>query len=259
MPKTRQPSSKKKFQERKTRPRKNQVMRLGPLSLPNLRAYLRPQKYWLKQQLAPTTITSSTTVTTFTATNFTFSSLDQVNNLTAIFDQYRFAKVRVEWLPQFNDNNTVTVDTGSFATVVDFDDNTALASYNSAVDYSNCIQSSGYTPHVVEFVPCIAVAAYAGAFSSFANQPAPWIDTASSGVQHYGVKTAWTVTSSVITYRQQITLWMEFQNVPKLIGVLPPCKPLDDKVNRLTGGCKFGIHLAESSMLSNMPRDATLF
>jgi len=102
---------------------------------------------------------------------------------------------------------------GQFVSVIDYDDAVNLTTFASALDYPSAFQSEGYTPHRHVFVPHIAVAAFAGTFTAYANEEAPWIDCASNTVQHYGVKTAWSGTSAVFLYDVRVRVIVQFRNV----------------------------------------------
>jgi len=62
--------------------------------------------------------------------------------------------------------------------------------------------------------PHIATAAYSGVFTSFKNEPSTWIDVASPGVQHYGLKVAADVTSTnSVAIKMFVRVWVQFRNV----------------------------------------------
>jgi len=179
-----------------------------------LRSTLDNKPFNIIQSLPPITLTSSSVAPVFSAQNFTFNQFDQVTQLAAVFDQYRFVMIECEFIPGVNDNNVAATNMGLFATVIDYDDATVLSSFNTALDYTNCLVGSGYEAQRRTFIPHTAVAAYAGAFTSFSNVTSPWIDSGSPSVQHYGLKTAWTATT---TTAQIMTLlpkvWVQFRNV----------------------------------------------
>jgi hypothetical protein len=107
------------------------------------------------------------------------------------FDQYRYKAVRVSIRPQ---QNAVGLTTNSTTTVVplycviDYDDDAALGSIGAAEAYSNCVVLEPGQSLSRTFKPRIAMAAYSGAFTSYANMEPQWIDAASNGVRHYGIK-----------------------------------------------------------------------
>lgn len=170
--------------------------------------------YKISQFVALSTFVSNSAVAVFYAQAFVASAIDQISSLTAVFDQYRIAEVEIWFWPRITPGTGVTVDAGMMATAVDYDDANALTTFPQALDYQNVLVSDGRQGHYHRFVPHVALAAYSGAFTSFANKPAPWIDAASTGVQHYGIKAAWTATDvSLYTYSVQARLHMEFRNV----------------------------------------------
>jgi len=158
-------------------------------------------------------LTSSTTVPTFTATNFTLSGLDQAASLQAVFDQYRIKMIEVSFHPRVSQESSTSANTGIFTTVVDVDDSTTLSSIGSANDFSTALTGRGFDSQVRTFVPHVAGAVYSGAFTSFSNLTSPWIDTLSPNVQHYGIKTAWSSTDSVYTFDASVRVWYQFRNV----------------------------------------------
>jgi hypothetical protein len=158
-------------------------------------------------------LSSSASLATFAAYNFTLASLDQYTTLVTLFDQYRFKEVEIMFSPRTIGANGTSTNTGQFATVVDYDDSSTLGTYAQALDYQNVQTSYGTDGHYHRFKPHAAVAAYSGSFSSYANLESPWIDCASSSVQHYGVKTAWTVTDTVYTFDLTARFQLEFRNV----------------------------------------------
>jgi len=108
---------------------------------------------------------------------------------------------------------SATTNPGILVTVVDNDDSNNLTSFAQAEDYENAIVGTGIQCQTRTQVPHAAVAAYSGAFSSFANVASPWIDCTSAGVVHYGIKTAWSTTDIVYTTDITNRYWFEFRNV----------------------------------------------
>jgi hypothetical protein len=162
------------------------------------------------------TATSSTIANTYTYNNFVFNLMDQNSQLSAVFDQYRVQMLEFTYYPRINvvdGNSAGPTNSGFFHTVIDYDDSSLLTSIGQALDYPNCLVTPGSVIQKRTFVPHVAVAAYAGAFTSFANMGPTWIDCTSNGVVHYGVKTAWTVTSQALTYDVVCRVWMQFRNV----------------------------------------------
>jgi len=152
--------------------------------------------------------------------NFELSNLDNVANLQAVWDQYRIDAVTVTIKPQNNAIGMVTNSTTTlvdFYSVIDYDNSTALGSVAAARAYDNCVIQSPAESCSRTFVPRIAVAAYSGAFTSFANMPPEWLDSASPNVAHYGLKTyvPGGAAGQVLLQTWEITfeLWVSFRSI----------------------------------------------
>jgi hypothetical protein len=169
--------------------------------------------YDVVQTLLGTVVTSSISVPTYTSQYFRLSDFDNGGNFATVFDQYRISMLEVTYEPVFN-VSAATGDPGRFVSVVDLDNATNVTSVNNALDYPGAIVTQGMEKfHRHTFVPHCAVAAYSGTFTSYMNVEAPWIDSATQGVQHYGVKTAWSVTSYINTYSTIVRAHLQFRNV----------------------------------------------
>jgi hypothetical protein len=170
--------------------------------------------YRILQMVNIGSITSSASLAVFNGVVFSLSQVDQVSSLIAVFDQYRITEIEVWYMPRTSSTSvTGTGNAGLLASVLDYDDGTALTSFASALDYTNALVSSGVDGHYRRFKPHCAVAAYSGAFTSYANVESPWLDAVSTTVQHYGVKTAWTVTDTAYTQDILARFHVEFRNV----------------------------------------------
>jgi hypothetical protein len=120
-----------------------------------------------------------------------YFSLSASGLSTGPFDQYRIDCIRFSVLPQNNAIGLVTNSTTSLVPlyhVIDYDDANALGSATAALAYNNCVTLSPGESLERTFRPRMALAAYSGAFSSYANVDPVWIDVVSTGVQHYGAK-----------------------------------------------------------------------
>jgi len=160
-------------------------------------------------------ITNSTTVPVYGALYFTASQLDNFSSLASVFDQYRIALVEARFSPQVNTNYVGSgTNDGQYVTVVDLDDSTNLGTFNQGLDYPGAQCTQVIRAHKHTFVPHVAVAAYSGSFTSYANEEAPWLDVGSPSVQHFGLKwvfnTASTYTSSVDIITR---VWLQLRNV----------------------------------------------
>jgi hypothetical protein len=169
---------------------------------------------WTVIQTLPLfTYTSSSSVPTFASYNVILSSFDNSTNFIAVFDQYRISLVEYTILPRFTTDTSSVTDPGRMVSVVDLDDSTNLTTFNQSLDYPGAQVTEGTKRHRHTFTPCIAVAAYSGTFTSYANESAPWIDCASSSVQHYGIKVAMSATSAAQVYDIVVRARLEFRNV----------------------------------------------
>jgi len=167
--------------------------------------------YKIQQELLQSAfLTTSATLVVGSAASFTLASLDNAASFALVFDQYRIAKIE-SWLYDASGGANV-ITGGSLFSVIDYDDATALTTVASICDYQNVLSSPTGQSHYHVFVPHVAVAAYSGVFTSFANEAAPWIDVASSGVIHFGIK-AITTAGIVVAYSLQSRLFLEFRNV----------------------------------------------
>jgi len=157
-------------------------------------------------------ISSSTTVPIFGSVNFNASQFGQFPDLAAVFDQYRILAVECIFRPTVNSVTQSTATPGELTVVIDQDDANAATSLTQLQEYGTQITKPGYKKIRRCFKPHIAMAAYSGAFSSFANVRDQWLDVASPGIQHYGLKFGWSVTSQVYSYDATIRAHFQFRS-----------------------------------------------
>lgn len=157
--------------------------------------------------------TSSATVPVFAGQAFSFINVDQNAALTAIFDQYRIREIECWLVPQFTAAANNNAAAGCVASVIDLDDSTNTITVDSAGDYTSAVITSIDQGHYRHFIPHVADALYSGAFTSFGSVAAPWIDTASNTVQHYGLKFAVDPTPTTWSYSIIFKLHLDFRNV----------------------------------------------
>jgi hypothetical protein len=147
-------------------------------------------------------IIGSTIATTYAAFNFALSSFSGYANYTALFDQYLLQEVELYLEPQGVNVNDLIAPT--LVTCVDLDDSATPTTISTVADHQQAMIGQGLNGRYMRFKPHVAVATYGGAFTSFANIPACWIDSGSPGVQHYGFKVAFTATPVAVTYNLSI-------------------------------------------------------
>lgn len=159
---------------------------------------------WLQQSAA---------TNTFQTANFTTAQCPDFSSLSSVFDQYRLVCVEAILRPQAQASAPTAPSGGELLSVIDYDDSSNLTTIAQATEYDNCVITSPWQVSRRCFKPRVAVAAYGGAFTSFANMEAPWIDAASTAVQHYGIKYALTtgITGSLAVFDQIINSVWEFR------------------------------------------------
>jgi len=212
----------KRYPKKKSRPSRNDIHQTsdGPISNELVKDVKFPLNGTLGNNVvnviaafeSPSVHTSSASVPTFVSYATTLNSFDKVSSYTGCFDQYRIRMIEMVLIPHASDNTTFSASSGLFTTVIDYDDATNLTTVADALSYSTSLTTSGTTIQKRCFIPHIADAVYSGAFTSFGNETCPWIDAASTTVQHYGLKSAWTTSSAVCAYDLVVRAWIQFRN-----------------------------------------------
>jgi hypothetical protein len=109
----------------------------------------------------------------------------------ALFDEYRIECIKVKFRPRFNMFTIGSVGTNKLPrlyTVIDYDDASTPTDINALKQYQSCRECNFDQSMVRTFRPKCAAALYSGTFASYGNMDHMWIDMASPGVQHYGLK-----------------------------------------------------------------------
>jgi len=173
----------------------------------------RPRTYTISQSYeALSPFTTSTSLNSFLSYTVSLGAVDQSSSLAQVFDQYRIIEAEL-WLMPRASAAASNSDGGILSSVIDLDDATLLTQLNQAGDYSSCITSEPTVGHYRRWVPHAAIAAYSGAFTSFANVASPWCDTSYPSVTHYGVKLAASVTAVALVYDINVRLKLQFRSV----------------------------------------------
>jgi len=162
------------------------------------------------RSLANTTISQSNAANSVNSFNF---QLANANVGVGFFDQYKIVAIRAVICPQNNAIGLVTNSSTSLLTMyvcIDYDDSNNLISVAAAEAYSNCIALQPGESCERLFKPRIATAAYAGAFTSYANMADVWLDANSNSVQHYGMKTFVPQATAAQTLLQSWSLSFEY-------------------------------------------------
>lgn len=134
-------------------------------------------------------VNSTFTCSAGSATNPTyyFSISQTYTGATSVFDQYMIEAIRFSISPQQNAVGQLGAGLTDVYCVIDYDDATALTLATSQSSANVIKLAPGESLQRV-FQPRVATAAYSGSFSGFANVGNLWIDSASTTVQHYGIK-----------------------------------------------------------------------
>jgi hypothetical protein len=161
---------------------------------------------------------------------FCLADLPSVADFTGLFDRYRFAAVEVRLTPFFTTTNAPMAagngSAGGFLhSCVDYDDVGLLAAGQAGID-SMRARPSYRTMNIASretyrwvVKPRVAIPAYESAtFSGYSNAAAPWVDTISSNVEHYGMKYIFEVanTSAVvqfISFKMELVYHLDFTDV----------------------------------------------
>jgi len=147
------------------------------------------------------------------AFQFNLNSLSNAAAFVALFDQYRIRAIRLTFLPRTNVVSGTAYNPPLY-TVIDYDDTATLGTRSAMTQRDCCTVTQVYESLQRTFTPHIAVAAYSGTFTSYANEVAPWLDCGSPSIQHYGLK--WFIDSCATPaplWDVEIEYWIEFRNV----------------------------------------------
>jgi len=142
--------------------------------------------------------------------NFQFNQVPNTTSWATVFDQYMIARIDF-WLCVSQTNNGG--HNGQLYSAVDYD-SAASTTEAGIQQYQNGISGNFITGHFHSFVPHIALAAYSGAFTSYANRSHQWIDSASTTVQHYGMVFGVSqTTDNGITFLGRARYHLRFRNI----------------------------------------------
>lgn len=154
-------------------------------------------------------ISSGTTGDSFYAKAFSLNDFAGSTSYLTVFDQYRFDQLEV-WLEPANGTTSDTFYP-LLITCVDLDDANLPSTINQVEDHQQSLSGEGQAGRYHKWNPHMAVAAYSGAFTSYKNEPAGWIDSASPSVQHYGFKAATYSNGFVWSYQLTVRALISFR------------------------------------------------
>jgi len=155
-------------------------------------------------------VTTSNVSFTGRGISFSLADLPNASEFTTLFDQYKIDKIEVLMIPSVTQSTAASPMSGLTVTEVDYDDANTPASLDEMYQSENHQLHTPTSSIARSFVPSIAIAAYSGAFTSYA-QKTGWIDCASSNVAHYGFKIGCGICSSAYTYTINARLHLSFR------------------------------------------------
>jgi hypothetical protein len=147
--------------------------------------------YRFVQHITPTAQWSTAITGNGGAQSFALNGLDQYTTFTALYDQYRIARIDATWFPQTNYSPTqpnVGVAIPLTFIYVDYDDSTVPTAGLARQRQDAVVKTSNCKEFTISWVPHVAVAGFTGTFTGYTNIAAPWIDCASPAIVHYGLK-----------------------------------------------------------------------
>jgi hypothetical protein len=168
----------------------------------------RDKVYTFAQTIAKTAFTTSLSLESDQSLVFALSDLANAADFDSIFDCYRIIQITVQWIPL-----TPNSVAGVFYTAIDYDDgNTPSISALQQYDTMQVVPLNQF--HERTFKPRMAVGAYSGSFTSYAQLHDQWIDCASPSVQHYGLKAASPIAATATSTMTPVcTYIIQFKNV----------------------------------------------
>ncbi len=178
----------------------------------------RPKFYTFTRSVSKGTVIASQ-FEEVKAFQFALSDLPGYTDFTGLFDQYRILEIMLEFIPVTVPFGASTSSTAypSIHSIIDLDDANLPASVDELRQYGShqVVPNQKYFRRV--FTPRWPIAAYSGAFTSYAqNDVRQWLDVASPGVIHYGVKTAvspvTTASGSFVLYNVEATYVFQCKN-----------------------------------------------
>lgn len=168
---------------------------LRPIEDPSLevipvRSTLNNAVYRFSQLAGSTRYFQTATSPVFFTQYYQLSFVDQYAQFAALFDQYMIEKVEVTFYPMFRANPLATSSMliPLIYVVCDFDDAAAPTTIQQMGDYQNCVVRSDESSFMITLTPHVALAAYNGSFTGYANQARQWLDCSSNNIPHYGIK-----------------------------------------------------------------------
>lgn len=180
-------------------------------SRPIARRILRQPQITVELNIQGTAFTTSNIASVYAGFPIALNVFSNYTEYTQLFDQYKFEELEF-WLEPFETQSNAVALSGTLSSCIDLDDGNTPTTIAGVQDHQGCVVTNGFAGHYHKWKPHMAVAVYSGAFTSFANTPANWIDAASPAVQHYGIKTAITATTAAVPYSYTVKALVSFRS-----------------------------------------------
>ena len=129
-----------------------------------------------------------------------------------LVDEYFIEMIEVLVAPTVTENTSAANNPSNFVTAVDVDDAVTPSSFGQVCSYASSIQTPGHMAHYHRWEPTFAVAAYAGAFTSYAPTRG-WIDCGYPSVEHYAIKIAFGATTTATQVYLTARMTVKFRSL----------------------------------------------
>lgn len=132
------------------------------------------------------------------------------------FDQYRIREVEVWLIPGITQSESANPENASFTSVLDLDDSfTGASTEMGLMQKPGALVSSVWQSHYHRFSPRLSSISYDGTLVSPYLSPndSPWVDTADTAVQYYGIKICVGATGTSWNLKALIRYHLEFRGV----------------------------------------------
>jgi hypothetical protein len=168
---------------------RSETIRMSPIKKDQMPMMQSPRDklYTFWQTITGPQLNSSASLEIDGAITTALSSFGNLTPFVSLFDAYRILQITVRFFPAATPPSSGSE--GPLYTAIDYDDATTTP-LSSLLEYDTLtiVQPGVFFERVYQ--PRVADALYSGAFTSFGQRKSPWVDVASAGVIHYGLKYA---------------------------------------------------------------------
>lgn len=184
-------------------------------AFPHLSTRMNPRTVQLVTQLDINGgfATTSTVTNTYRGYTLSLSNCANYATYTALFDQYKFLSLEMWIIPSCSMATPGAPEGGLWVSGIDIDDATTPSSYNSVQAMQGVVQTSVLSAHYHKWAPASAISAYGGGFGSYASEEGLWLDSSSAGIEQYGVKAAYTTSTTAITFTYIVRATVAFRGI----------------------------------------------